>query len=282
MLLVVASSADEASVNIRDRLLEIPGWTEKGAFDGSPVWRRADRVLVTIREPHLYVDDIDRKVRDALAVTPDAVVYVSKHRAASGRDSLTVHPIGNWNAAEFGGRPGEVVPPAPGLMTDALRRIAAKSPDYAVTLEATHHGPYLETPTFYVEVGTSAEAYADAHAARILADAILAASDPGDPVAFGVGGGHYMPRITDVALARRVSFGHLVPSHALEPPNLAAIDRAIQATSAAKLVYFHRKAMPKPVLRELEAFFRDRGLDVVRESDLAALPGRTARESVDE
>ena len=275
MLLVVASSADEASRNIRDRLLEVGGWAEAGTFDGAPVWRRDNRLLVTIREHHLYIDHVDRAVRQTLAVTPDAVVYVSKHRAASGQDSLTVHPIGNWRDAEFGGRPGEVVPAAPGLMTDALRRLAAVGGllGYAVTFEATHHGPYLETPTFYIEVGSGPEAYADPRAAAALADAVLAASDPGDPVALGVGGGHYMPRITDVALARRVSFGHLVPSHALEPPNYAALEKAVDRTPHAKFVYFHRKAVAKPVLRELERFFRDRGLEVVREADMPPLPG---------
>jgi len=275
VLLVVASAADEASMNIRDRLREIGGWSEAGTFDGSPVWRREDRLLVTIREHHLFVDDVDRRVRDALAVAPDAVVYVSKHRAASGQDSLTVHPIGNWRDADFGGRPGVVVPAAPGLMTDALRRVAAegKALGYAVTYEATHHGPYLETPTFYIEVGTSPEAWGDARAAAVLAHAVVAATDPGDPVAIGVGGGHYVPRITDVALARRVSFGHIAPSHALEPPNYEALARAIERTRGAKYVYLHRKAITKPLARELESFFADRGLESVHEADLPPLPG---------
>jgi len=275
VLLVVASAADEASVNIRDRLLEVGGWSEAGAFDGSPVWRRGDRLLVTIREHHLFVDDVDRKVLEALAVTADAVAYVSKHRAASGQDSLTVHPPGNWRAADFGGRPGEVVPAAPGLMTDALRRVAAegRALGYAVTFESTHHGPYLETPAFYVEVGTSERAWADARAAAVLARAVLAASDPGDPIAVGVGGGHYVPRITEVALTRRVSFGHMVPSHALEPPDFGVLEPAIARTPGARFVYFHRKAVPKPLLRELEAWFRDRGLEPVRASDLMPLPG---------
>jgi len=274
VLLVVASSADEASRNIRDRLLEVGGWAEAGTFDGSPAWRREDRLLVTIREHHLYVDNLDRSIRQTLAVTPDAVVYVSKHRAASGQDSLTVHPIGNWRQADFGGRPGEVVPAAPGHMTDALRRlgVAGRSLGYAVTFEATHHGPYLETPTFYLEVGSGPEAYGDPRAAAALANAVLVASDSGDPVALGVGGGHYMPRITDVALARRVSFGHLVPSHALEPPNYAALEKAVDRTPRAKFVYFHRKALAKPMLHELERFFTDRGLEAVREADLPPLP----------
>lgn len=275
MLLVVASAADEASVNVRDRLLEVGGWSEGGTFDGNPVWRRGEHLLVTIREHHLFVDDIDRKVADALAVTADAVVYLSKHRAASGQNSLTVHPIGNWHAAEFGGRPSEVVPSAPGLMTDALRRLAAEGPSlgYPATFEATHHGPYLETPTFYVEVGSGPGSWADPRAAAILARTVLAATDPGYPVALGVGGGHYVPRVTDVALARQVSFGHLVPSHALEPPNHPALERAIDRTRGARYAYFHRKALPKPLLRELETFFRERGVEPVRESDLEPLGG---------
>ncbi len=81
-----------------------------------------------------------------------------------------------------------------------------------------------------------------------------------------------MPRITDVALARRVSFGHLVPSHALEPPNYAALEKAVDRTPRAKFVYFHRKALAKPMLHELERFFTDRGLEAVREADLPPLP----------
>jgi len=276
VLLVVASLADEASVNIRDRLLEVGGWTEGGTFDGSPVWRRNDRLLVTIREHHLYADDIDARIRDALNVAADAVVYVSKHRAASGRDAFTVHPIGNWHAADFGGRPGEVVPVPSGLMTDVLLRVADGAQGYglASSYEATHHGPYLETPTFYVEVGSGAERWSDPRAAAILARAVIDAQESRDPAAIGVGGGHYVPRVTEVALGRRVSFGHLVPSHALDPPNWDAIERAIARTPGARFVYLHRKALPKPLLRTVEAFFKDRGLESVREADLEPRAGR--------
>jgi len=276
VLLVVASAADEASVNIRDRLLELGGWSESGAFDGSPVWRRGDRLLVTIREHHLHVDHVDVRIRNELGVTPDAVAYVSKHRASSGQDAFTVHPIGNWRGADFGGRAGEVVPAAPGLMTDALLRVAAEGRDFGipVTYEATHHGPYLETPTFYLEVGSGSERWTDTRAAAILARAVLATEGSRDPVAIGVGGGHYVPRMTDVALARCVAFGHLIPSYALEPPNWGAMEQAIARTPGARFVYLHRKALPKPLLRTVEAFFRDRGLEPVREADLEPRAGR--------
>ena len=87
-----------------------------------------------------------------------------------------------------------------------------------------------------------------------------------------MGGGHYVPRITDVALARRVSFGHMAPSHALEPPSYEALERAVARTEGAKYVYLHRKAIPKPLVRELESFFADCGLESVHEADLPPLP----------
>lgn len=274
MLLVVAALPDEASVNIRDRLLESSGWTESGSFDNAPVWRRGDRILVTIREHHLFVDDIDLRVRDEVGLVPDAVVYISKHRASSGRDAFTVHPIGNWHDAMFGGRLGEVVPTAPGLMTDVLLRVAGEAPSFGLpaTFEATHHGPFLKAPTFYVEIGSGPERWTDPRAAGVLARAVLAAEPTGDPVAIGVGGGHYVPRVTDVALARRVAFGHIIPSHALEPPNWDAMELAIDRTPAAKFAYLHRKAIPKPMLRTLTEFFEDHGLEIVRESDFELRP----------
>jgi len=76
-----------------------------------------------------------------------------------------------------------------------------------------------------------------------------------------------------MALARRVSFGHIAPSHALEPPNYEALARAIERTRGAKYVYLHRKAITKPLARELESFFADRGLESVHEADLPPLPG---------
>src|SRR3989304_2426531 len=93
-----------------------------------------------------------------LVVAPDAVAYVSKHRASSGQDAFTVHPIGNLHQADLGGQAGKVVPSAPGLMTDALLRLAAEAPGFGLPAqsEATHHGPSLESPTHYTARGRGA------------------------------------------------------------------------------------------------------------------------------
>src|SRR5205807_5140421 len=108
-------------------------------------------------EPHPYRDHLDRDLESGFQEPADLVVYRSKHRSESGRPSLTVHPIGNPGAAEFGGQPRTLVPSAPRWMTSALRslRQAGGHLGYVVTFEATHHGPYLTSPTFYIEQGST-------------------------------------------------------------------------------------------------------------------------------
>ncbi len=266
----VASEADEASVLQRTALLSAAGWTEGPPFEGRTTFRRGPFVLVTIQEPHLFRDHLDRDVAQALGEPADLVVYLSKHRSESRTPSLTVHPIGNPKAADFGGRPGTLVPAAPLWMTAALRRlrVAARDLPYEVTFEATHHGPYLETPTFYIEQGSTEKEWADPQASAAIARALLDLEAPDVPVAVGLGGGHYAPRHTDVAVARHVAFGHLLPNHALEGLSDDLLGQAVARTPHASLAYLHRKSLGKPEARALEARLVSLGLRVVHEADL--------------
>jgi len=268
---LVASEADEASVNQRTALLALAPWEEVDPFEGRPAYRRGDALLLSIGEHHLYRDHLDRDVVAAYGEPVSLVVYLSKHRSESRTPSLTVHPIGNPKTAEFGGQPGMLVPAAPLWMTAALRRLRAEAVGlaYEVTYEATHHGPYLETPTFYIEQGSTEKEWADPQASAAIARTLLDLEPVDAPVAIGLGGGHYVPRHTDVAVARRVAFGHLLPSYALEGLPDALLGQAIDRTPGARLAYLHRKSLGKAETRELETRLAARGLRVVREADLA-------------
>jgi D-aminoacyl-tRNA deacylase len=273
LILLVSCLVDPASVRITEELRRLGPWREAGEFDGSPSYRWRDRLLVTIGDMHLYRDRLDREVSDSLEAEPEAVVYLSRHRAASGVASLTVHPLGNYFAADYGGSPQTLVPPAPGLMTSALRELreAARDLEYHVTFEATHHGPYLDTPTFYIEVGSDESRWEDRDAAKAVATAVTRMEDRAHPVAIGVGGGHYVPRITDVALDKKIAFGHIIPKYALERDWEAAARLAADATPGATLVYLHGKGIPGPLRGPLREWFEDRGIRPVRGEDLPAL-----------
>jgi D-aminoacyl-tRNA deacylase len=268
---LVASEADEASRRQRDELLRLASWTADQPFGGREAWRYRDLVLVTIGDHHLRRDHLDRDLEIAFNGPIDLVVYLSKHRSESGRPSLTVHPIGNPGPAEFGGQPGTLVPSAPGWMTAALRGLhrEARGQGYEVTFEATHHGPYLTAPTFYIEQGSTEREWADPMAARTIGRVLLDLVPLEAPVAIGLGGGHYMPRHTDLAMKKQIAFGHLLPTHALEMSSLNRIDQAAERTPGARVAYVHRKALVKPLLRAAEERIDSLGLRIVREADLA-------------
>lgn len=266
----MASEPDEASVNQRSELLELAPWSAGPPFSGRPSYRHGDWRLVSIPELHLYRDHLDRDLAAAFGEPFDLIVYLSKHQSGSGRPSLTVHPVGNPRAADLGGRPGSLVPAAPRRMTGALRtlRREAAGLDYDATFEATHHGPYLETPSFFIEQGSTEREWGDREASRAIARTLLAFEPVDAPVALGVGGGHYVPRHSDLAKTRRIAFGHLLATYVLEGPLDALLDQAVDRTPGATLAYVHRKAVGKAEARELEDALGARGLRVVREADL--------------
>lgn len=219
--LVLVSRQDSASLTIRDALLEMHEWREEGSFEGLPVRRHGEFLMAEVEAMHLDADLVDQRLK-AAGHAFGTVLVASRHRAESGRPALTVHPIGNPVAADFGGRPRTLVPTDPVVMGRVLRRLHAEAHGlkHQVTLEATHHGPYLETPTMFVEIGTDEKAWKDRELGRRVARAILAAGTPsvGDeaPSLVMLGGSHYAPKATDLVKAGRANFGHILPSYSFD------------------------------------------------------------------
>jgi len=242
MILFLCSIPDPASLNIRDRLLEIGGWVPIDNFDDEPVYRWGNALLASMTRLHLHADDIDVTLRDALGLKPDVIVFLSKHESASRKRTLTVHPIGNFSDAQLGGQPKTLVPAASHHMTAALRglktEVGKTGIPYDVSFEATHHGPYLSTPSFFAEIGSDAKAWTDPQAGRAVAGALMSALKVREEtIAIGVGGGHYAPRHTEVALRKNVSFGHIIPRY--QPISAELVDMMIGATPGVEWVHFH-------------------------------------------
>jgi D-aminoacyl-tRNA deacylase len=83
------------------------------------------------------------------------------------------------------------------------------------------------------------------------------------------GGGHYAPRFTDLALENDVSITHMVANYALDALADESVMKEMMAKSGnPKMVYFHRKSMPKQKYRALEEKFAAFGVESVRSDDL--------------
>lgn len=269
-MLIVTSEIDKASMNILEHLLKIGRWRKFGEFEDNPVREYGNRWLVTIHDEFLFRDGLDAEIRESLGIDFDVMVFASRHKSESGLRSLTVHPLGNYNKAEFGGHPRTLVPTSPNVMTMALRLLKNRSAGLhtPVSFEVTHHGPHVNTPAFNIEIGSEERAWVEEAPAKAIASVIMSVEEQRLPVAIGIGGGHYAPRITDVALEKNVSFGHMVPTYALDHLDGTMLEQVIELSPDARYVYFHRKAMSKPRARELSQLCDRSGLRTVRTRDL--------------
>lgn len=276
--LLVCSLPDIPSVNMKEWLLSFHEWEDMGSDGPNTYLRYGDTVMVTIPDMHIRHEDLDKEV-ESFGIKVDEIVVMSKHSAKSGTPALTAHPIGNYHENEFGGRAGTLVKANPALMTDALRRIVALNdmPENQICFEVTHHGPYLEKPTFYIEVGSVQEQWENKHAAEILAHVIEDLEPHNEyPSVVGMGGGHYAPRFTEIALKYEVNFGHMIPNYQLEGRDDEDIVRMLDLAcgqSGTRMVYLHRKSMKGPEARRMSGLIASAGYEQIDSSCLNPISG---------
>ena len=288
-VIIISSSTDPASINIKNSLLENSPWEEIDVFYNNPVYKNStleDIFLITINDSKIRHENIDKEIKNQLGVTPKQAIFISRHRSKMAKPSLTVHPIGNYKEAKFGGKSETLVQSSPKMMTHLLRLIKKNlqvTPlSYQVCFEVTHHGPYLEIPTLFVEVGSTEHEWNKTEPAKIIAQSLLElleryryeADFSGDStVLVGVGGGHYAPRFTDVVFEKNAAFGHMIPSYHIEAGNInpETFEKALQKTPNATGIYIHKKAFKKSQVTQYKKMFQDKGISVISSKELADL-----------
>ena len=245
--LLIVSDQDIASTIQGDALLARGGWLEMSKVEDGRVWKyeNKDVWLWWFGKGFLMEDGLDERFSAGIGRDIDEVIFLSRHYAASGRPSLTLHVLGvpgeypHGERAEHGGIKGEVMLPNPRfaswyrLMCDAAHRHQLV-PEFELTIETTHHGPCLSTPTMFIEIGSSethwgrvdaAEAWADVMEIGLGLDggegigkwdSISPEERSSEKVMIGIGGGHYAPRHTDVLRKTNCWAGHQIANYALE------------------------------------------------------------------
>jgi D-aminoacyl-tRNA deacylase len=243
-------------------------------------------VIVTIPDKKIRHENIDTEVKEQLHIDPRIAIFLSRHRSKTGEPTLTVHPIGNFSDADFGGQPKTLVTCAPRMMTHLLRLIKKNLQptdlEYKVCYEVTHHGPFIKVPTLFVEVGSTEIQWQQKEPASIIATSLLELLTtyqyeeefPKDiPILLGIGGGHYAPRFTDVVFQKKVAFGHLITSYHIDSGVIdwMMIQQAIFATPDIQGVYLHRKALKKSQVTQYKQLFNDHNIPVVSSEELPVL-----------
>jgi D-aminoacyl-tRNA deacylase len=249
-------------------MLEIDEWNTKDGIPTSGAFR-----LLVLDERLTKLHDFDSRLND-LGLKPQLVVFASRHEAKAGLPWLGGHFPGIIEADKSPAL-SAASPRALSLFLHGLRHQALHG--YAISAEATHHGPAdMLTPCLFAEIGSTVVQWSDKAAGAAVARAIYGIgahaameSRALAPSFLGFGGGHYVARQTELIMQTEVSFGHMFSNYQIDALSTEAVVNAARL-SASGHAYLDRKS--------LRSDGRVKVLRMTEEAGLSVLRGKEIRE----
>ena len=175
--MLVHSTRDIAGVNIAKNLLQLyPFAKTKQTYQENPIYlseiNGKQISFITLKEEAVNAQNLQEDFPSA-----QLIVFISRHSSQSGIPTLSVHTPGNFAEAQLGGLPRTVSVSPATAMSDALKTLLhykeELSLNYEVSYECTHHGPSLNVPTMFVELGSSPAQWNDSKAAEAVAHSAM-------------------------------------------------------------------------------------------------------------
>ena len=216
--LIVASKLDKAGVNITTQLSQF-----------------GDFKFYLVDEGIIHTENLDLEKINSF----DFIIFASKHVSESKEKTLSVHAPGNWRSADFGGEPGKACKSSALFMKQAFEKIHENMlqynlREYKLTLEATHHGPLIEKPCVFIEIGSTETEWGDRRVGFIVAKAIFETLknfkvNPYNEIAIAIGGPHYCPNFNKIQLSSNIAISHVISQYAF-PFTEEMIKEAIEKT----------------------------------------------------
>ena len=216
--LIIASKQDRAGVNITTQLSQF------GTFD---FYLRDEDIISDVNLNHEKINQYD------------FIIFASRHKSEKKDKTLSIHAPGNWRNADYGGQQGKVCKTSAMFQKQAFEILNKNAVehhlrDYKVTLECTHHGPLIEKPCIFIEIGATETEWRDTKAAFVIAKTIHETiqefkENPYNEVAFGIGGPHYCPIFNKVQLNSNLAISHVIPQYML-PLTEEMVQEAIDKT----------------------------------------------------
>lgn len=238
MILLAASNKDIAGQNIAKQVLSKYAFSKTSEkFQENQVCKAelgSKKVtFVTLNEESTHAQNLPDFFTNL-----ELVVFISRHSSESGTPTLSTHVPGNLGNAELGGISKKVSVSPANAMRDALQVLVKLKQEmrleYEVSYECTHHGPSLDVPTIFVELGSSINQWNDLRAAEAVAHAAIAAISkfgnfPAKTV-LGIGGTHYNAKFTRMALESELAFGHMIPKYAIPYVDSEILRQCVEQT----------------------------------------------------
>lgn len=216
--LIVASKLDKAGINITTQLSQF------GQFK-----------FYLVDKEIIYTENLDLEKINQY----DFVIFASKHKSESKEKTLSVHAPGNWRLAEFGGEKNKICKTSALFMKHIFEKLGENVEkhylkEFKVTMEATHHGPLIDKPCLFIEIGSTETEWGSSRAGFVVAKTISEAisdfrENPYTEIAIAIGGPHYCPSFNKIQMKSNVAISHVIPQYAF-PLSEEMIAEAVKKT----------------------------------------------------
>jgi D-aminoacyl-tRNA deacylase len=155
----------------------------------------------------------------------DFIIFASKHQSEKKEKTLSVHAPGNWRTNDYGGEKGKISMTSALFQKQIFEKLSLNAKehnltDYKISLECTHHGPLINKPCIFIEIGSTETEWQDRKAGFIIAKTIRDMiqefkENPYNEIAIGIGGPHYCPNFNKIQLNSNIALSHVIPQYAL-------------------------------------------------------------------
>jgi len=231
---IIVSITDPAGMNIKQNLLELFEFKKLDQrFEEDFVYeiKLKNKLikLYTVSKESIFNEHIDKKIN------ADLFIFATTHRSKAGIPSLSVHSPGNWSKAELGGEDNKLcIAPASYLKLAFIElNELGKDLDFEIVNEVVHHGPYLEKPVFFIEIGSSEKQWSIKEAGAAIAKTIinvLSKEIPKFKIAIAIGGLHTCSNFNKIVLNTDIALGQICPKYMLEFLDKEMLEQAIEKT----------------------------------------------------
>ncbi len=216
--LIVASKLDTAGINITTQLSQF------GDFN-----------FYLVENEIVFTENLNLE-----KINPhDFIIFASRHVSKEGGKTISIHAPGNFRDAKFGGQSGRVCKTSALFQKQLFEKLKFNIDkfhlkNYDLTLECTHHGPLINKPCIFVEIGATEKEWKDRKAAYIVAKSIYEImnefkENPYNEIAIGIGGPHYCPSFNKIQMDSNVAISHIISQYVF-PLTEEMVQEAIAGT----------------------------------------------------
>ncbi len=201
----------------------------------------------------------------------DFVVVLSRHSGTPHHPIFTAHVPGNFGRAKYGGKSFKLGVAIPSLMKEYLQEVSKKAPSigYWVGFEPTHHGPTLDIPMAFLEIGCDETSWNDPNGVNVAANSVIRGLENWETgkyiPAIAFGGPHINEHFTNIALHTDIALGHTARKLDAEWVDKVMIQQAIDKNGEnPQLAIIDNKGLKGEDRRRIESALRDLDIKAIR------------------